>query len=226
MQAATSTQRTGAGYGIGWALHDWPRGYHTIEHDGGMPGVSTVCSFVPSERVAVVVLTNTSNSLSRFLSDMIFKILLSQRKDDGDSPLVVKKPTDSSDGAKVAPSSGLPGKWKGHLVTYHAELPLTLSIRDPGDVRVDLETLLDRPGFTDGILTGLFAGDIKNEDARGRPYQLRLDLKLRGDVLNGAVTAITRPDSRGSSAVTHWVELKREPDANAEPPAAAAPAGG
>jgi CubicO group peptidase (beta-lactamase class C family) len=230
MQVATSTQRIGAGYGIGWALHDWPRGYHTIEHDGGMPGVSTVCSFVPSERVAVVVLMNTSSSLSRFLSDMIFKILLSQRKDNRDPALAAKKPTDSSDGDKVATGSGLLGKWKGQLVTYQAELPLALAIKDPRDVRVklgkDLETLLNRPGFTDGILTGLFAGDIKNEDARGRPYQLRLDLKLRGDVLNGAVTAITLPDSRGSSAVTHWVELKREPDENAEPAAAAAPAGG
>jgi len=51
-------------------------------------------------------------------------------------------------------------------------------------------------------------------------------LKLRGDVLNGPVTAITLPDSRGSSAVTHWVELKREPDENAEPAAAVAPADG
>ena len=38
---------------------------------------------------------------------------------------------------------------------------------------------------------------------------MQLELKLRDEVLNGPVTVTTLPDECGSSAVTHWVELKR-----------------
>ncbi len=42
------------------------------------------------------------------------------------------------------------------------------------------------------------------------PYWLALSLKLRGDVLNGAITVISRPGKRAGNALNHWVELKKQ----------------
>src|SRR5262245_34091626 len=67
-----------------------------------------------------------------------------------------------------------------------------------------------RVQFKDGYLSGSFAGDIGTEDANRTRYTLALSLKLRGNVLNGAMTALSLPSSRLGMALTHWVELEKE----------------
>ena len=190
-----------------------------------MPGVVTLCPFVPSERVAVVVLCNTHSSVVSYLSEMIFKIMLPEKKQEpkGDS-----KPSDGPQASdEPPPRSELLGKWKGQLVTYKSETPLEVSIKELSDVRVklgkQLETLLSGATYQGGFLRGRFAGSIDYDDARGRPYQVQLELKLRGDVLDGSVIVTTEPDAWGSSAVTQWVELKRvsSPAGEKIPPATA-----
>ena len=210
MQSPTAHPSGGRGYGVGWSIGQ-SRGYQTVDHDGGMPGVSTMCMFLPTERIAVVVLGNSNSSLPSSINDMILKILLPEDKPKTPSPSLSRfnPPPD-----KFVPGSELVGTWKGHLATYQGELPLVLVIKDSGDVHVrldkQLETLLNNPSFHEGFLRGRFAGNIGTDDARGRRYHLHLEAKLRDQVLNGPVMAITLPDGRGTSAVTHWVELKRE----------------
>ena len=79
MQTPTSAADGRAGYGVGWGVSDSARGYRTVSHSGGMPGVATYCTFVPSKRVAVVVLSNSRSPLVSYVQDMIFKILLPER---------------------------------------------------------------------------------------------------------------------------------------------------
>jgi hypothetical protein len=52
--------------------------------------------------------------------------------------------------------------------------------------------------------------DLGTEDvSRGRPYTLWLELKLRDNVLNGSLIALSqRPNPTGPLA--HWVELRRK----------------
>jgi CubicO group peptidase (beta-lactamase class C family) len=50
------------GYGLGWRISEDHLGFRHVSHTGGMPGVTTVLSLFPSERVVVVVLTNTRNA--------------------------------------------------------------------------------------------------------------------------------------------------------------------
>jgi hypothetical protein len=71
-----------------------------------------------------------------------------------------------------------------------------------------LRTLLNRVEFKDGHLRGSFISNIGTQDTNQRRYELLLSLKLRGDVLNGGITA----RSQGKcpcNALTHWVELKK-----------------
>jgi hypothetical protein len=37
-----------------------------------------------------------------------------------------------------------------------------------------------------------------------------LEVKKRGDVLNGSLIAMSLPANRAGNALTHWIEVKRE----------------
>jgi CubicO group peptidase (beta-lactamase class C family) len=209
MQVPTARQANGAGYGVGWGSFD-RGGYHFVSHSGGMPGVATFCRLAPDEHVAVVVLCNTNDSLAYRLGEDLVDILLPPKPSETTS---TSNEANVQDVNKFAPSSELLGTWKGKVCTHHGELPLELKIFYSGDVHVrlgtQLVTLLNGASFRDGFLRGRFSGDLGTDDARGRRYTLLLEARLRGEVLNGPITAMTENDGRGSSAVTHRVELKR-----------------
>jgi len=221
MQVSTvDTPVKGDNYGVGWGSFDNRKGYHCIQHTGGMPGVSTTCRLIPSERIAIVVLANSRAPIAYGLADTITDLLLPQKKekkeDDAES-----KDDDKKENAKqepnrslgFTPSAELIGEWQGKIVTYQGEARLRLEIKDTADVhlRVDrqLETLLNGPNFRDGVLRGRFAGKLPYDDNRGDDYTVELELKLReGKLSGGAITHAT--NQWGESAVTHWVELEKK----------------
>lgn len=59
------------------------------------------------------------------------------------------------------------------------------------------------------FVRGRMAGHIGTEDANRKPYYLELTLRRRGEVLNGAMTARSRPGRRSGNALSHWVEVKK-----------------
>ena len=107
----------------------------------------------------------------------------------------------------------------GHVHTQLRDLPLTLWFTGAGDIHAqlgdDLRMLVNEATYEDGHLTGIFPGDIGTPDASRRAHRLHLDLFHRGDVLNGACTAITTkndgstPTTRVGNALSHWAELHR-----------------
>ena len=107
----------------------------------------------------------------------------------------------------------LAGDWAGEVDTHLGPRRLALAIDDGGRVHVrlgdQLWTLLNNARFDGEYLRGGFKGDIGTEDANRTDYVLSLELKLRDDILNGSVTAITLPNVRLGNALTHWAELRR-----------------
>jgi len=106
------------------------------------------------------------------------------------------------------------GVWVGEVDTYEGAKPLTVRIDPTGLAFVRLGedpwTLLNDPSLSDGMLTGYFAGDIGTEDVNRRPYRLRLEMKHRGNVLNGGLIAQSLPANRIGNALTHWVSLAKQ----------------
>lgn len=208
MQKATAEMGSNTGYGIGWITNEYPGGRRSVSHSGGMGGVSTLLRLYPAEKIAIVVLSNASSNLPGQVMERIVAIV---------APEAARKPDAQNQPPQeqvFKPSSELLGAWQGKVHTYKGELSFKLLFQPDGDVHAQLgsqlKTLLNRARFKDGYLSGSFAGDIGTEDANRTKYTLTLSLKLRGDVLNGAITAQSAPGRRVGNALTHWVDLKKE----------------
>jgi CubicO group peptidase (beta-lactamase class C family) len=207
MQKATIDTGNKSSYGIGWGTYESPGGRRIVTHSGGMGGVSTLLQLHPAEKIAIVVLSNASSNLPGQVAERIEAALFPE------AALKTGAQNQPPTGPVFKPSSELLGAWQGKVHTYKEELPFALVFQPDGDVHARLgaqfRTLLSRVEFRDGYLRGSFMGDIGTEDANRTRYVLSLSLKLRGDVLNGAMTAQSLPGKRVGNALTHWVELKK-----------------
>ncbi|MGH9845140.1 MAG: hypothetical protein ACREEM_41010, partial [Blastocatellia bacterium] len=186
----------------------YPGGRRSVSHSGGMGGVATLLRLFPAEKIAIVVLTNSRSPVPNLVTEEIISALM---------PGAARKqpePPPQSQEPVFKPVNELIGTWKGSVHTYLGEVPFMLEIKADGDVHArlgaQLKTLLNRADFKDGYLTGALLGDIGTEDASRRPYTLSLSLKLRGEALGGALTALLLPGKRAGNALTHWVELKKQ----------------
>ncbi len=79
-------------YGFGWQLGDLA-GHKNIGHGGGIPGFSTMIMRYPDDRLAVIVLSNTSTANSGAVAKEIAKVMLGV-EDEPQTP-VEDKPIDS-----------------------------------------------------------------------------------------------------------------------------------
>jgi CubicO group peptidase (beta-lactamase class C family) len=206
MQKPTADSGNGQGYGIGWMIAEYPGGRRSVSHTGGMGGVSTSLRLFPSEKIAIVVLTNAgSHPVAGLVMEEITKTVL---------PDLPRRPPLPPVASGFKPSAELTGTWTGQVHTPRAPVNLTLEIKTDGDVHArlgtQLQTLLNRVALRDGYLTGTMMGDIGTEDASRTPHTLGLTLKLRGSVLVGGITAMSLPGRRVGNALTHWVELRKE----------------
>jgi hypothetical protein len=165
----------------------------------------------------VVALTNSSSPLPDQISKEILSVMLpeyAQNRALSESKKEQEKGQSQEPEPSFKPTPELIGKWSGSVHTYKREIPLTFWFKESADVHVQLgdqlKTLLNDVSFKDDYLGGRMMGDIGTEDANRRSYHLHVALKLRGQVLNGAITAISLPGPRLGNALSHWIELKKQ----------------
>lgn len=204
-----TTQGEG-GYGIGFGVED-KDGYHVVSHTGGMGGVATSLRIFPQERLAIVVLSNSSSGLPFDIANRIAARMLPKWK--------VPDPHEHEEGEAQSPPFATPeslrGKWKGVLSTYVKEVPVELDFLPGGEVHAkigdQLVALVNQPQFEKDTFSGSLAAHIGTPDTERYQYTISLSLRLRGEVLNGSATAVGADNVRVRNGLTHWVELKREP---------------
>lgn len=206
MHQPTMKESDNVGYGIGWNSENRADGYRVVSHTGGMPGVATILMLVPSEDIAVVVLINELTRTPIFeISNAIAKVLLPKWQI---APIKPETPP------PFIPGPELLGTWKGTLHTYQKDLPVTLKFQPSGDVEVqladELTSLLNKVEFKDGWLSGGAWGDVGTDDAeRHHATTLLFSLKLRGNHLNGAVSATEQ--ARNPVALSQWLDVVKQP---------------
>ncbi len=211
MQKPTAENGPSSGYGIGWSIST-ADGPTIVSHTGGMGGVRTMLMLVPEEKIVVVALCNFSTQFPIRLSREVLATLLPEHAEK----LRSGNNNNGEQNSAFEPPAELLGHWSGHVHTYEGDRPIELWFKESGDIHVrfngQLKTLLSEPRFTDGSVRGIFAGDIATPDANRRPYHLHLSVKLRGEVLNGSLAAISLPGNRAGNALSHWIEVKKQID--------------
>jgi len=192
-----------SGYGMGWEDTELANGTHLIQHTGGMAGVNTIIRLIPAKRMAIVVLANGNTGITQLANQIMAAVV---PEAGAPYPQPPQQP--------IAASAEYAGTWKGLVHTYAGDEPVTLTIKD-GEGRLKIgqqleswvnELHLDERGY----LTGRAASEIETEDARRYPEFVQLSLKLRGDSLNGGLTAMSKPAVRVGNALTSWLDLKRQ----------------
>jgi CubicO group peptidase (beta-lactamase class C family) len=205
MHRRTAEQPNGSGYGIGFGVRD-QEGHRFVSHNGSMGGVATRLGLFPQQRLAIVVLSNASSDLTRDVADRITSILLPKwrpvtRQEQPYVPF-------------VTPDS-LRGIWRGTLSTYTKQVPVELRFLTGGEVHAQvgdqLTALVNRPQLAGDVFSGDVAVRIGTPDTERFAYTVSLSLQLRGDVLNGSASAVAVESPRARNAVSHWIELRKEP---------------
>lgn len=224
MQVNTAAPGEPKGYGVGWSINADERGYPSVAHSGGMGGVNTHLLLIPSKQLAIAVLANACSDLPFMAAAEIAAALLPGYAER----LAAERaePVQPGDGAPepaFAPPPELLGDWQGTVHTYQGDIALKLWFKESGDIHAQLgeqlKTLVNEAKLADGMLGGRMLGTIPTDNAARRPHEVHLDLKLRDQLLNGAIYAVTphqageggAPDRRPGYAISYWADLSRAP---------------
>jgi CubicO group peptidase (beta-lactamase class C family) len=205
-----STGSTSRGkYALGWSMDDDLFGYRTILAQGGTDADQAWLRLIPSEEIAVVALAN-NGMMSGVVVDEILSALLPKYGEKRAKAKAAETKEPQKTNNTPLPRA-LAGTWKGIVKTYRADIPLTFSIAESGDVHAklgsQLTTLLNDARFDKQRLRGRMLGDLGVEEDTGQErYHLEFYLYLRDEALKGAV--VTAP----SPGLPFWAELKRAPE--------------
>ena len=215
MHVASAKSSPEAGYGLGWGSRADDCGYAIVAHSGGMEGVATQLTLVPSENLAVTVLGNAAQSLPYTLVPEILGHLLpgyAEKRAVKDAEAKEKEANPPPPTPFEPPAEYL-GEWKGMVHTYGDDVPITLNFKESGDVHARLGEqlwgLVNDAKIEDGDFVGRMIGDLGVDDPGRYPYTIHLHLKHRGEAVNGTAIAISNPRPKGGSALSFWTELKR-----------------
>ena len=197
------------GYGIGWEVVDHPEGYHVVTHSGGMLGVATDLILVPTEDLAVVVLTNGSGNGVGPAEDLLIRTILPKWKGIPDPP--------EPDPPPFKPTPELVGTWTGHVHTYVGDRPLSLQFLADGHVLFQIgdqvASVVNKARWDEGSFRGTARGELNTPDLqRHEPYSLDLNLQMRDTELTGSITAtgiVIDVGSAGHFALSHWTQLRK-----------------
>lgn len=161
-------------------------GHPQVFHPGGQPGVSTYVGFYPVQKVAVVVLANSSIDTGEIVKGILNVV----------APEVAPQESEES----PPPPRPIPfrGKWVGTVSNYAGKQPISLSFQENGDIAVQLAaqetSKLSNPAFENGALTGNFAGKSNIPAAQKHPHNLALKVVPLNGELVGQLTAVAYTD--------------------------------
>ncbi|MFC2164852.1 serine hydrolase domain-containing protein [Acidobacteriota bacterium] len=207
-------------YGYGWYFKENDRGYKNIWHEGGAMGMSSIIELVPSEDIAVAVMTNTSNNLvCQKIAHDIIKQLLPEYNPFSHSEVANFKP--------VAAAPSYSGVWRGSVIVDGLKIPISLNFQPGGEVIVEYTDYTFKSYFTQnnpiphksillsaiakhdyflGMFTGIFpAKDIRREFS----HFMSLKLQKKGDRLSGTVVAMAAAE-REYYAYPFYIELQKQ----------------
>jgi CubicO group peptidase (beta-lactamase class C family) len=195
----------GQRYGIGWWMKPNLNGYEVFFGSGGSNDSAAALYLVPSEGLVVAALANTGTLLADQAAQEALAAVLPKFREEQEKAQKAAKP--KADSSQSTPPSTLAGMWTGEIHTWQGVVPVAFSISPNHEVHVTINSrgrLLKNASVEANEIYGLFEGDVGTPDAPRAPYDLEVDLYLRGDRFVGAAT--TRGDG---PALPYWMTLQR-----------------
>ena len=213
MQREKDPKAPGSEYGLGWSLIDL-LGYRFISHSGGMPGVSTRLTLIPSENLVTVLLCNGETPDLWKIELAVYAAFLPELA----KKLEVEKiEPEEEEQVKFSPPGSLLGEWAGEVKTDGKTLPAKLVIQENAQVSLELDgkifspltmkTPLGTMKFKDGIFQGPFYGNFNTFESARSPHIPFIRLKLQGQRLSGYIAAVA---VNQSFCLPFWIELKKQ----------------
>lgn len=197
-------------YGLGWWIDSDYYGYKGVLAQGGTFFSNTWLQLIPSEDIAVAVVTNAGHSGPwRTIINEVLAELLPKFK----ANLAAETKTGKKENQPTATEPEPPlSNWKGFVRTYKRDVPIvfhfngsTGSFLDLGDVEhINISKVSIHPNrFSYKV-----EGDLGLEDTGPGPYNMSFYFTQKGDILYGSAqtSGSAHPDTPGLS---FWVELKK-----------------
>jgi len=214
------------GYGLGWAIDVDELGFRSVSHGGQTTGLSNFMALVPSENLAVVILTNTDYDAARLLhiQGAIRAALIPGYKPNpwalaAEDPSEVEAEPSEAQARDESPPPQFPedllGTWEGRIVAYDREIDVSLVLSNHEGARIALsgqeECAVDFSVISSGFLLGTFQGSIPTPDIARYDNWVRLAVTHTGDKLSGQATAVGwREDRQTHCELSSWIELVRQ----------------
>ena len=174
------------------------RGFKVMEFGGHVMGGKVSFRLVPSEDIAVVVMSNGEEADTQKISNWILNRLLPGFSRMGIltqiASSVWRVGSGTSDGR-----SAFEGRWDGQIITYEGSVPIRLTINKNGEARLDCADtrgMIGRRNRSAPLGTSRIAGNafgatfparLPTLDASRADYDVVFDLRLHGDKLSGPV---------------------------------------
>jgi hypothetical protein len=197
MQKQRDPKVASSAYGLGWSAFA-NSGVRVVSHSGGLFGVGARLTLLPEKDVACVVLTNASTGMQG--TDLweveweIFKAVVPG------FPEAPQRQAPASPQTAFSPPDSLIGVWEGKVRISGGDIPVKLTVEKAGAVRLNLAgqespaltgpTPLGSLRFRDGVLIAPFLAGLKTADTARGAHILLLEAKLRGEALDGALSAV------------------------------------
>ncbi len=186
-----------------------------VTHSGGMFGVGARLTLLPEKNVACVVLANAASTMEGTdLWDVEWEILKAVVPGFSEAPGTPAPPPAP---AAFVPPDPLVGVWQGRVRADNRDVPAKLIVEKSGQVRLELDgqesaaltvpTPLGSLRFSDNVLLAPLMAGLTTPDTARSPHLLLLALTLRGNRLDGSLSAVA---FNQRFCYPHWIDLARQ----------------
>ena len=206
-------------YGIGW--HSFNKfGYKIVLHGGHVVGSISSLRLIPSENIAVAVVSNGEEADTPKICDWIFAELLTRYNAffkireafSGDN---------KNDPGRFSPPASLIGIWRGSIKTYEGDLSVQIIVKSDGDVRMKylkeedsenegvtpVEGQISR--FANAVFHASFPLEIPTPFTNRYRHSVNFHLKLRGNILSGYISAEASEPLKPHFCVPFYMRIER-----------------
>jgi CubicO group peptidase (beta-lactamase class C family) len=194
-------------YGMGWQVHQTDGKTDVLYHGGGQTGVDAEFVLVPGADVACVVLNNrhADEDFITGVRDRLIQAVVPSWKGIPKQPVSTPTPL----------TADYQGTWRGTVQAQGHRVNATLVIDKQGKGTFAIEGQPPAPVTDLAVIAGRLSGDTSGrtgapEAERAKLTKLSLDLKLRGNTIDGEIDAWDKTPA-SMTVLPFWAKLTRQP---------------